>query len=304
MPAQGEENHFESSAALTQSGFLFSAASRSTDQARQAVQIHVNEKCVRVKQGARLNFVRSQFKPDADIVIVNGFPATNDQELAENDRVTLIRRGEIPSEEEFEALLVARHSPGVHERVRSACIGIAGVGGLGSFIALALARTGIGRLILVDHDVVEPSNLNRQQYFVDQIGQPKVDALSDTISRVNPHVAVSAHRARVAPSNVARLFEGVTVMVEAFDDAREKAMLAESFRLAYPDVPLVAASGLAGFGPSNEITTTRRGKSLFLVGDELSAAEPGQGLMAPRVGVAAHHQANAVLRLLLDESPV
>jgi len=268
------------------------------------VQIHVNEKCVRVQKGARLDFVRSQFKPDADIVIVNGFPATSDQELAENDRVTLMRRGEIPSEEEFEALLVARHSPGVHERVRSACIGIAGVGGLGSFIALALARTGVGRLILVDHDVVEPSNLNRQQYFVDQIGQPKVDALSDTISRVNPHVAVSAHRTRVARSNVAKLFAGVTIMVEAFDDAHEKAMLAESFRLAYPDVPLVAASGLAGFGPSNEITTSCRGKSLFLVGDEFSAAEPGQGLMAPRVGVAAHHQANAVLRLLLDESPV
>lgn len=254
--------------------------------------------------GAALSFVRANFKRDADVCIVNGFPARDDHALAEGDRVVLIRRGEVPVAEELEALLVARHTPGVYERVRSACVGVAGVGGLGSAVAIALARTGVGRLVIADHDVVEPSNLNRQQYFVDQIGAPKVHALAATVSRVNPNVVVVTHQTRVEPANVAQLFGEVDVMVEAFDGAPAKAMFVEAFRLARPRVPIVTASGVAGFGPATDIRTRRVGRDLYVVGDEASAAAIGSGLMAPRVGVAAHHQANAVLRLLLGEDPV
>jgi sulfur carrier protein ThiS adenylyltransferase len=267
------------------------------------IEISLNERPVTVEEGMSLFDLRSRYKPAADLVIRNGFPATQDTFLQDGDTVVLIRRGEIPVRGELEALMAARHTPGVHAVLKRASVGIAGVGGLGSTAAVALARVGVGRLVLADFDVVEPSNLNRQQYFVDQIGQIKVHALRDTLKRVNPFVEVEAHAVVLDETNVPALFGGVDVLVEAFDTAEAKAMLAESFLKARPRTPLVAASGLAGYHSSNSIVTRSAGQTLVLVGDGNAAAVPGQGLMAPRVGVAAHHQANAVLRLLLGESP-
>jgi sulfur carrier protein ThiS adenylyltransferase len=159
-------------------------------------------------------------------------------------------------------------------------------------------------LIIADFDVVEPSNLNRQHYFIDQLGLPKVEALRQTLERINPYVAVVAHPVRLTPANIPHLFAEVDVLVEAFDDPEQKAMLTEVFLGRVADSPLVVASGVAGCGPANTIRTRQAGRRLFLVGDETSAARPGEGLLAPRVGIAAHHQANAVLRLLLGQDPV
>ncbi|TYO96378.1 sulfur carrier protein ThiS adenylyltransferase [Geothermobacter ehrlichii] len=262
------------------------------------MKVFVNERPVDT-EAASIFALRDQLKPDADIVIRNGFPVDSDAPLREGDRVVLIRRGEIPPAEELEALLVARHTPGVHERVKKACVGIAGVGGLGSAVAVALARLGVGRLILADFDIVEPSNLNRQQYFIDQLGLPKVQAMEQNLRRINPYVAIEGHQVRLTAKNVPQIFGQADVLVEAFDRADQKAMLLESFRLGCPGKPVVAASGMAGFGPANTVVTRRRGRTFYLVGDGTSAAGPGEGLMAPRVGVAAHHQANAVLRLLI-----
>ncbi len=262
------------------------------------MKIRVNERPVET-EATSIFALRDRLKPDADIVICNGFPVDGDAPLREGDRVVLIRRGELPPAEELEALLVARHSPGVHEKVKRACVGIAGVGGLGSAVAVALARIGVGRLVLADFDLVEPSNLNRQQYFIDQIGLPKVQAMAENLRRINPYVTVETHHLKLTADNVPQIFGRVDVLVEAFDRADQKAMLIESFRLDCPQKPVVAASGLAGFGPANGVVTRRRGRTFYLVGDGTSAAGPGEGLMAPRVGVAAHHQANAVLRLLL-----
>jgi len=196
---------------------------------------------------------------------------------------------------------VARHTPGVHAAVKRAVIGIAGLGGLGSTVAVALVRTGVGKLILADFDLLEPSNLNRQQYTVDQIGAFKSDALEENLKQINPYVVIEAHRVRLDDRNVPTIFSAVDVMVEAFDTVAAKTMLVRSFRKARPGVPLVTASGLAGYGPANRIRTRKILPNLYLVGDEESEARPGMGLMAPRVGVAASHQANAVLRLLLGE---
>ncbi|AMV71428.1 sulfur carrier protein ThiS adenylyltransferase ThiF [Desulfuromonas carbonis] len=268
------------------------------------MRIFVNEQSHDIPAGTTVAALCQQFKPDADLVIRNGFPLEGDQPLAEDDRLVLIRRGEIPAAEELETLLVARHTPGVHARLKKAHVGIAGVGGLGSSIAVALARCGIGRLTIADFDLVEPSNLNRQQYFIDQLGLPKVVALRDNLARINPYVQVATHHLRLTTDNIPTLFAGVDVMVEAFDRAEQKAMLVETFLGKVADKPLVAASGMAGFGPANTIVSRQVGGRLTLVGDGTSAAAPGQGLMAPRVGIAAHHQANAVLRLLLGADPV
>lgn len=267
------------------------------------MDIWINEQLHDIAQGATLLATRDRVKPQADVVILNGFPQTSDQALNDGDRMVLIRRGEIPTAEELECLLIARHTPGVHARIKQATVGIAGVGGLGSPIAIALARSGVGQLILADYDVVEPSNLNRQMYFIDQIGMSKVEALAATLARINPGVKLVSHALRLTRENVATIFAEVDVMVEAFDDPQAKAMLTETFLSRFPEKPLVAASGVAGAGPANTIVTRRALGNLYLVGDGETAAAPGTGLMAPRVGVAAHHQANAVLQLLLGETP-
>jgi len=266
--------------------------------------IKVNEQDHHWQAGLTLAQLRDEVKPAADLLIVNGFPAAAETLLSDGDRVVLIRRGEIPGDAEFEALLTARHTPGVHERVKQACIAVAGVGGLGSAIAIALARVGVGRLIIADFDLVEPSNLNRQQYFIDQIGLPKVYALRDTLCRINPHVKVTAADLRLTPENIPDLFARADIVVEAFDDPAQKAMLVETCLTCWPRRPLVTGSGMAGFGPANSVQTRQATRNLYVCGDGTTAAAPGVGLMAPRVGVAAHHQANAVLRLLLDRDPV
>jgi len=269
----------------------------------ESIEITLNERPLSVTSDTTLFGLRDARKPGADVVVYNGAPMKQDVPLQSGDEVVLIQRGEIPAEDELAALMASRHTPGVHRRVRESTVGIAGVGGLGSAIAIALARIGIGKLLVADFDVVEPSNLNRQQYFVEQLGMLKVEALKETLKRVNPYVSVDAHPVKLDPTNVPGIFGDVDVMVEAFDAADQKAMLVESFCTAHPDTPMVVATGLAGHMPSNTITTRKMGKRLVVVGDLVTAAAPGTGLMAPRVGVAAHHQANAVLRLLLGEDP-
>lgn len=267
------------------------------------MQIKVNEQEYTAEPSEQVGSVRDRIKADADLLIVNGFPASPETVLHDGDQVILIKRGEIPTADELDTLLTARHTPGVHGAVRGATIGIAGAGGLGSAIAIALARTGIGHLIIADFDIVEPSNLNRQQYFVDQIGLPKVYALRDTLARINPHVRVTACHLRLTPGNLAEVFGHAQILVEAFDLAEQKVMLIENFAARFPDRPIVTGSGMAGYGPANTIKTRQAANNLYLCGDGSTAAAPGTGLMAPRVGVAAHHQANAVLRLLLGKAP-
>jgi len=269
----------------------------------EPITILLSERPLDVPAGTTLFQLRAEHKPGADVVILNGAPAAQDVALQPGDAAVFIQRGETPSREELEALMASRHTPGVHEKLQKATVGIAGVGGLGSAVAIALARIGVRTLIFADFDVVEPSNLNRQQFFVDQIGLPKVHALAENLARINPYVDVIPHECRITPENLRELFGTVHVMVEAFDRADQKAMLATHFGKQFPDTPLVLATGLAGHMPSNTIVTRKMGRSMVVVGDLETAAAPGTGLMAPRVGVAAHHQANAVLRLILGEDP-
>jgi sulfur carrier protein ThiS adenylyltransferase len=263
--------------------------------------VKVNEKEVSIPSNTALCRLKDQFKPNADVIIYNGFPIDSDSPLKEGDEMVFIKKGEIPSPEEFESFIMARHTPGIHQKIKRAVVGIAGLGGLGSATAIALARLGVGKLILVDFDVVEPSNLNRQQYFVSQIGIPKVEALRKNIAIINPYVKVQTYHEKLDRNNMERIFQEATVVVEAFDRAEEKAMLINIVSEKMPDKYIVAASGVAGYGDSNEIKTVRFSSRIFIVGDQKTAAQPGVGLMAPRVGIVAHHQANTVLRILVNE---
>ena len=265
------------------------------------IQIKINEKEISIPLNTTLFHLKNQFNPNADLIIYNGFPVASDSPLKQGDEIVFIQKGKIPSSEEFECLMMARHTPGIHQKIKNSVVGVAGLGGLGSAIAVALARVGVGRLILVDFDVVEPSNLNRQQYFVHQIGMPKVEALQKNIAVINPYVRVQTYQEKLDRNNGERIFQEAEVVVEAFDRAEEKAMLINIVSEKMPDKYIVAASGVAGYGDSNEIKTVRFSSKIFIVGDQKTAAQPGVGLMAPRVGIAAHHQANTVLRILLGE---
>lgn len=192
----------------------------------------------------------------------------------------------------------AHRDPEVLAILRRSSVGIAGAGGLGSNVAVALARAGIGRLVIADFDRIEPSNLNRQQYFVDQVGDRKVEALRENLLAINPYSIYEVHDVRVSRKNAAKIFERVDVLVEAFDKAEAKEMLIEASLARFPGRPIVAASGLAGYGRNKKLHTRRMG-NLYICGDEESQPPRGVSPMAPRVALVAAMQANLVVELLV-----
>jgi len=189
--------------------------------------------------------------------------------------------------------------PMYKEKIANKVIGIAGCGGLGSNCAVALARIGIGKLIIADFDVIIESNLNRQYFFYEQIGQKKAFALKENINKINPAVVVEAHDIKLNPQNILTLFAKCDIIVEAFDLAEMKQMIIETVLSDMPDKYIVAGSGLAGWGYNNTLKTIQYDK-LFICGDgELEVSETLPPL-APRVGIVANMQANQVFELLMN----
>lgn len=258
----------------------------------------VNETRREVAQGTTLFQLRRETAPESDIMILNSSPAEEDRPLKDGDRIVFIQRGRTYEAGELDALLAARHSPGVHEKVSSAVVGIAGLGGLGSTAAVALARLGVGTLVLADFDVVEPSNINRQHYDLTHVGRLKTLAMKEIIANIHPGVRVRLHDIRLTRENIPEIFRGIPVIIEALDKASEKEMFIGTVLRELTESYVISGSGMAGYGPSDEIETVHLGK-LIMCGDQASEAGEGSGLMAPRVGICAHHQANAALRLIL-----
>ena len=180
-------------------------------------------------------------------------------------------------------------------------VGIAGAGGLGSNAAISLARSGIGCLIIIDHDIVEESNLNRQYYFHDQIGRHKVNALKENIRRINPQITVTSIQKKLRKGQMHTPFVDVDVIIEALDDAETKKMFIEEITETLPSIPLVAASGVAGYGKSEQITT-RNLDHLYVVYDEDAESSDNDVLLAPKVCLMANWQANITLELLLGDT--
>ncbi|GEK66059.1 sulfur carrier protein ThiS adenylyltransferase ThiF [Leuconostoc mesenteroides] len=192
-----------------------------------------------------------------------------------------------------------RNVPGTSEKLAQAHVTIAGAGGLGSNIAIALARAGVGHLTLIDFDAVELSNLNRQQFKLSQINVPKVIALKQNILEFNPFITISTIQERVTSQNVEALFGDSDIICEAFDDPHSKAVLLGSSREIFPNKPLVMGNGLAGIHSPNNIETRQQSENVYICGDNISAGV--EGLMAPRVLVCAGHQANVILQLILGK---
>lgn len=263
--------------------------------------IRVNEEVMDIEEGLSCFDIRNKIKRNADVVILNGYPITTDKVLKEGDKLSLIKKGEVPTESELEALIVARHTPGVYEKTKKVKVGIAGAGGLGSNVAISLARLGVGNIKIVDFDVVEPSNLNRQQYYIKDIGEYKVNALKRNLEEINPFIHVQAIVKKLDKENIKEIFRDEDIIIEAFDNPEYKAEISTEVLSSMGDKVLIASSGMAGYYSSNDIKTRKINNNFYICGDGVNEAKEGFGLMAPRVAICANHMANCALRIILGE---
>ena len=194
-----------------------------------------------------------------------------------------------------------RHGKALQDKFASAAVAICGLGGLGSNIAIALARAGIGRLILIDFDRVDITNLHRQQYKASQIGQYKTDALAENLREIAPYITLTTHTQKISNENYAGLLSSANIICEAFDNAEAKAMLVNGVLETMPEKYLIAASGMAGLGSANQIKTRKITKRFYLCGDEVSDVADDIGLVSSRVMLCAAHEAHMVLRILAEQ---
>lgn len=205
------------------------------------------------------------------------------------------------TKEAFHQALVDRHGLENQKRFDAACVAICGLGGLGSNIAICLARVGVGKLILIDFDVVDVSNLHRQQYKMFQVGKPKTEALKENLLEINPFIEIVTYQVKLDEKNAPDIIKNADIVCEAFDKAECKSMLADIVFTNYPDKYLVSGSGMAGFSSVNDIVTRKVTSKFYVSGDGVSDVNDGTGLVASRVMVCAGHEAHMVISLLRGE---
>lgn len=198
--------------------------------------------------------------------------------------------------------LCNRHGEKQQAKLNKAKVAIAGLGGLGSNIAIQLARIGVGHLHLIDFDKVDISNLNRQHYFIKHLGQYKTKALAEQIQEINPYLNIITDCIKVTSNNIETLFKNEDIICEAFDIPENKAMLVNNILEKFPKKYIISGSGMAGFGNSNGIHTRKVMKNFYICGDEITALSKENCLMAPRVAICASHQANLITQLILENN--
>jgi len=186
----------------------------------------------------------------------------------------------------------------VKAKLKTKTVGIAGCGGLGSNCAVALARVGVGKLIIADFDKIEESNLNRQYFFWDQIGKVKSDTLKENIDRINPNVEVISHDVWIDESNFEDLFKECDLVIEAFDSPESKEMIGKAMNKFFSDKTLIMGIGISGWGQNDSIKATRY-DNLIICGDQVSEVSDENPPLAPRVGIVSNMQANVALEILL-----
>lgn len=202
------------------------------------------------------------------------------------------------TEEEFYAHLEERHGDKLQEKLKNTTVAICGLGGLGSNIAISLARMGIGRLILIDMDEVDIKNIHRQQYKLAQVGILKTEALRENLAEINPFLKIDTNNIRVTTDNAVDLLKEADIVCEAFDNPDAKAMIVDVVVSNFPEKYLVAASGMAGKEEANLIKTRKITEHFYLCGDESSDVATAGTLFASRVMVCAAHQAHVVVQIL------
>lgn len=190
--------------------------------------------------------------------------------------------------------------PGVTAQLREKRVFVAGAGGLGSNVAISLVRAGVSDLTVADFDRVEPSNLNRQQYFRDQVGMLKVDALKENLLRINPDLKIKTISEKITFSNCDVIISAsAEIIFECFDRAEAKAMIASFCMKKRPGIPVITVSGLAGTGDCKTIKVRKRHPNLWIVGDLKTEMNPDNGTISSRVAFTAALQAHTGIRIML-----
>ena len=207
----------------------------------------------------------------------------------------------IPEREDLQRALAARHGRAVQEKFNQATVAICGLGGLGSNIAIALARAGVGRLILTDFDRVDITNLHRQQYKATQLGEFKTEALAANLKEIAPYIELELHTIRITEDNIGELLKDADLICEAFDNPECKAMLVNTVLEKFPEKYLLSGSGMAGMDSVNRIQTRRVTKRFYLCGDGVSDVKECGTLVSSRVMTCAAHEAHMVIRILAGE---
>lgn len=207
----------------------------------------------------------------------------------------------IPTKEEFQEALIKRHGEDNQKKFDKAVVAICGLGGLGSNIAICLARAGVGHLTLIDFDIVDVSNLHRQQYKASQVGMAKTEALTAILKEINPYIEIESHQIKLTEDNALPFLEKSDIICEAFDSPESKAMLVNLVLEKMPDKYILSGSGMAGFGSANDIKTRKVSKHFYLSGDGVSDVNDEIGLISSRVMVCGAQEAHMVLRILIGE---
>lgn len=238
---------------------------------------------------------------EADIFIVNSFPVSSSYIINDNDTITLIKKGSIPDKEYLEYQLISRQGLKEYNILKNSSAVICGLGGLGSNAAISLARAGLGRIKLIDFDIVEPSNINRQAYFIEHIGMYKTDALKEIICKISPYINIETSNIYLDEENILDELSGFQVILECFDNVSSKMKLIEKCVNNMRDSYIIGASGVAGYYNTDKFTKKSLGSNCIIIGDFESEAGFNHGLYAPRVAAAANIQANEAIRYLLKD---
>ena len=211
----------------------------------------------------------------------------------------MIEEMQKPSKEQLEEAMDKRFSPEIYSKLKKAEVAVAGLGGIGSHVAVNLARSGVGHIHLVDFDTVDLTNLNRQAYTISHLGRLKTEALKEILLSINPYLNITTKTIKVTEENAVEIFKDYPIVCEACEKPDNRAILVSAILEKCPEIKVVSASGMAGFGSSNDIKTKKVMKNFYLCGDGVTDAYKGIGLMAGRVNICAGHEANMVIRLIL-----
>lgn len=205
------------------------------------------------------------------------------------------------SREEIYNALCLRHGAGNQEKISNAKVAVLGLGGLGSNICMALAKLGVGNMLIVDFDKVDITNIFRQNYRLSDIGEYKTDATLKQMQEINPYLNVKVLNTRVTADNVSEIISGYDIICEAFDDKETKSFIINEILEKDDGRILVSGNGMAGYKSLNLIKTRRFGDRLYICGDMENGIETEKTLVAPRVCACAMHEANMVLQIILGE---
>lgn len=234
-----------------------------------------------------------------DLWLLNGFAVDSDTPLQDGDALLCVSRNKVPDEATYDAVWNARYGTEIYTRFKQSHIPVCGTGGLGSHIAISLARLGIGELTIIDKDVVDLTNLGRQAYEMTDLGKPKVYALKNILHRINPFIKVNAVHTTIHSGNYDNYLKDFPYIVEAFDSAENKAELTSYVLTHYPQTIIIGASGVSGYDHPNTVQTKELFSRYYQTGDGHS--ESTIGLLAPRVMLCAAHEATILLHLLLTQ---